>query len=376
LVYSSLRFDDGLHVSPAGLHLRDGHLCGRVWQTKVDRKRKGTVFVVPNVSVGSVPWLHTWFEWSQEQLSMDADFWLPHTDGKLFLDKATPAVFTSSLAALREMLHWHKAAQAGNRLWEAVDPDRITWHSARCTVPSWAGEAGRSSVEILMQMHSSSPEMAAKYQRSRGTIASRMVTELCADLQKTYKRALPVAEPDEDVTGEATLVTKEPVAMEPGYVVVEQEARPPLPSTPPAVAGQASRIRARPPSTSSSSDSSSSASEDEDAALQSSELETPLAFYVLHTVKAGPADKVRYHCPALSNPTVLACRNVEWCNTETFECAGAQPPRGAQVCKMCMAVRPDVAAKVGKWQLESSTPASGTGTVRPKAKSRGSAAPS
>ena len=154
MVYGSLRFDDALHVCPAELQFRGGNLRGRVWQTKVDRKRKGTVFVAPNVSLTSTPWLVQWFNFSMEHLSEEADFWLPHTDGRTFFDVAKPAVFASSLAAMRELLHWCKEA-SGDEAWNKVDPDKVTWHSARCTVPSWAGEAGRPSVEILMQMHSS-----------------------------------------------------------------------------------------------------------------------------------------------------------------------------------------------------------------------------
>ena len=80
MVYGSLRFDDALHVCPAELQFRDGNLRGRVWQTKVDRKRKGTVFVVPNVSLTSTPWLVQWYNFSVELLSEEADFWLPHTE--------------------------------------------------------------------------------------------------------------------------------------------------------------------------------------------------------------------------------------------------------------------------------------------------------
>ena len=90
-----------------------------------------------------------------ELLSEEADFWLPHTDGRTFFNVAKPAVFASSLAAMRELLRWCKEA-SGDEAWNEVDPDKVTWHSARCTVPSWAGEAGRSLAEILMQMHSSS----------------------------------------------------------------------------------------------------------------------------------------------------------------------------------------------------------------------------
>ena len=205
-----------------------------------------------------------------------------------------------------------------------------------------------------MQMRSSSPEMAAKYQRERGTIASRMVTELCVDLQKKYKK--PEAE---ELTGlEATPAAKATPAAEPEAAALLHRQ-----------AGQASgrghllplraRVRHR------------RRQRIEDIAVRSTELETPLSFYVKLTVKEGPPDKIRYRCPALSNPTVLACGMGGWHDPEIFERAGAQPPRGAQVCKRCASVRPDVAAKVGKWQREDRSTASSSGVGRPKAKSRG-----
>ena len=42
LVYSSLRLDDGVHVAPTSLQMTEEALLGVVWQTKVERKRKGT----------------------------------------------------------------------------------------------------------------------------------------------------------------------------------------------------------------------------------------------------------------------------------------------------------------------------------------------
>ena len=49
LIYASLRFDDGIHVSPKELSFTEDGLFGVSWQTKVERKRRGTKFVVPIV---------------------------------------------------------------------------------------------------------------------------------------------------------------------------------------------------------------------------------------------------------------------------------------------------------------------------------------
>ena len=49
MVFASLRFDDAIHVRPGELTMRDEGLFGVAWQTKVDRKRMGTRFVVPKI---------------------------------------------------------------------------------------------------------------------------------------------------------------------------------------------------------------------------------------------------------------------------------------------------------------------------------------
>ena len=41
LIYGSLRFDDGIHVAPSSLQLSDEALLGVIWQTKVEKKKKG-----------------------------------------------------------------------------------------------------------------------------------------------------------------------------------------------------------------------------------------------------------------------------------------------------------------------------------------------
>ena len=49
MIFASLRFDDAIHVRPDELIMNDEGLFGVAWQTKVDRKRAGTKFVVPAV---------------------------------------------------------------------------------------------------------------------------------------------------------------------------------------------------------------------------------------------------------------------------------------------------------------------------------------
>ena len=46
MIFASLRFDDAIHVRPDELIMNDEGMFGVAWQTKVDRKRAGTKFVV------------------------------------------------------------------------------------------------------------------------------------------------------------------------------------------------------------------------------------------------------------------------------------------------------------------------------------------
>ena len=50
MIFASLRFDDAIHVKPHELEMRPEGLFGVSWQTKTERKRRGTKFVVPDVS--------------------------------------------------------------------------------------------------------------------------------------------------------------------------------------------------------------------------------------------------------------------------------------------------------------------------------------
>ena len=54
LIYASLRFDAGVHVAPSSLEMTSEALLGVVWETKVERKRRGTRFAVPACSISGV----------------------------------------------------------------------------------------------------------------------------------------------------------------------------------------------------------------------------------------------------------------------------------------------------------------------------------
>ena len=62
MTMASLRFDDALHSPPDLMSLRPGALYGVSWQTKVERKRKGTRFACTRGTVGDKEWVRVWYE--------------------------------------------------------------------------------------------------------------------------------------------------------------------------------------------------------------------------------------------------------------------------------------------------------------------------
>ena len=61
MVHASLRFNDACHVKPDSLEMQDTGLYGLAWQTKVERKRRGTGFVIAKTGLVHPEWLDTWF---------------------------------------------------------------------------------------------------------------------------------------------------------------------------------------------------------------------------------------------------------------------------------------------------------------------------
>ena len=76
VIYASLRFDDALHVKRATIMWDEKALFGACWQTKVERKRRGTRFAVPNVSLADVPWLRVGFDSFTGEFDMTKDYWM------------------------------------------------------------------------------------------------------------------------------------------------------------------------------------------------------------------------------------------------------------------------------------------------------------
>ena len=83
MIFASLRFDDAIHVKPHELEVKSEDLFGVSWQTKTERKRRGTKFVVPDVAFSKCPWFKDGLEMFELEFPLvERDFWIPELDSK------------------------------------------------------------------------------------------------------------------------------------------------------------------------------------------------------------------------------------------------------------------------------------------------------
>ena len=156
MIYSSLRFDDAMHVVPEALAMKDEALYGVVWQTKVERQKKGTRFAVAKVSVTGEEWMED--GWSAASFEMDdRDYFMKELDSaERFGDR--PATYQRSVLWLRYVLT--TAASDDLKRGLISPPDlkgylqliqEITWRSCRVTLLCAAVQAQEPDKEIGLQ---------------------------------------------------------------------------------------------------------------------------------------------------------------------------------------------------------------------------------
>ena len=213
LIFASLRFNDGLHVKPSSLEFRDGVLYGLCWQTKVDRKRRGTRFAIAAVGLigndeiaddGFVrrPWLEIFWGLFLAHADGERDFWIWELEG---LDQfgSAPMSWHRGLKFFHVILA--KSVQLGNfavdrKLALAQLIPTVTWHSCRVTLINAAVHAGVDALPISMQANHANTDLVVKYTRDRRTVPLQMVGKLLGDLRKEWApppprgEAVPVAD--------------------------------------------------------------------------------------------------------------------------------------------------------------------------------------
>ena len=186
MVYASLRFDDAIHVKPSELIMMEEGIFGVAWQTKVDRKRAGTRFMVPKVGFQNSAWLEVGWDLMKYALPGDRDFWVPELN--------TIDVFKEHAPTYTRTVQWLRyfARSASDRRkdiepkllhTDAVTIGKLTAHSCRVTLLDAAVHAGRSSEEIGLQANWKNPgPLVLKYTRNRTQVPALMIKQLVQDL--------------------------------------------------------------------------------------------------------------------------------------------------------------------------------------------------
>ncbi|CAL1136344.1 unnamed protein product [Cladocopium goreaui] len=165
MIFASLRFDDAVHVKPHELILTDEGLFGVAWQTKVERKRRGTKFVVPMSASLTLDGC---------LLSFDRDYWMR--------DLNTRDAFRDVAAAYQRSVQWLRQGEE-----QAIKLAESKLHglrrSARVTLLDAAVHAGRSTEEIGLQANWKNPDpLLLKYTRNRTSVPAQMVQQLVKDM--------------------------------------------------------------------------------------------------------------------------------------------------------------------------------------------------
>ena len=184
LVYSSLRFDDGVHVAPTSLQMTETALLGMVWQTKVERKRKGTRFAAPVCSISEANWMEVGWKAFQPHIT-DRDFFLwDLVDEKNF--SQAPINYGRSLAWLKHFMllaivDGSKRGEVQLNELESLKEviQEITWHSMRVTLLSEAVKSQVDDKVVGLQANWKDPkQLVLKYARQRKELSVAMVKEM------------------------------------------------------------------------------------------------------------------------------------------------------------------------------------------------------
>ena len=187
MIFASLRFDDATHVRPHELRMQDEGLFGVAWQTKVDRKRAGTRFVVPAVGFKVQNWLQVGWDLFLEQDFPERDFWMQELNTRdMFMDR--PPTHQRSVKWLQFFSGCVVEAlnlKAGSRALTIESVTKLTAHSCRVTLLDAAVHAGRSTEEIGLQANWKDPgPLVLKYTRNRSSVPATMIKQLVRDLSQ------------------------------------------------------------------------------------------------------------------------------------------------------------------------------------------------
>ena len=186
MIFASLRFDDAIHVRPDELVWKEEGLYGVAWQTKVDRTRAGTRFIVPDVGFSSGTWLRCGWDLFQP-LIQDRDFWIEELNTRGSFLIGHPPSYGRVVQWMKFFCHLAVAMDQSiteeTKLNIATLCKALTAHSCRVTMLDAAVHAGRSTQEIGLQANWKDPgPLVLKYTRNRSSVPALMIKELVKDL--------------------------------------------------------------------------------------------------------------------------------------------------------------------------------------------------
>ena len=203
MIFASLRFDDAIHVKPSELKMQEEGLFGVAWQTKVERKRAGTRFIVPNVGFKHSLWLQTGWELFNA-VENDRDYWVHelNTNSEFIM---RPPTHQRSVQWLRCLTA--KAVRMDPSLDDIAKQQTLlklqdlTAHSCRVTLLDAAVHAGRSTEEIGLQANWKNPgPLVLKYTRNRSSVPAIMIKQLVHEIVQEQH---PVLEDENTVLTDA-----------------------------------------------------------------------------------------------------------------------------------------------------------------------------
>ena len=199
MIFASLRFDDAIHVKPSELIMKDEGLFGVAWQTKVDRRRTGTRFVVPAVGFRHEKWLEIGWELFQSGIT-DRDYWVHELNTRsAFLER--PPTYPRTVQWIRCLIAKAVNADHSFSQWTRAktleSAQAVTAHSCRVTLLDAAVHAGRSSEEIGLQANWKDPgPMVLKYTRNRSSVPATMIKQLVKEITQEHH---PIVEDENTV---------------------------------------------------------------------------------------------------------------------------------------------------------------------------------
>eukprot|EP00435_Cladocopium_sp_Y103_P002024 s1300_g1.t1 len=209
LIYASLRFDDGIHVAPSSLVMTQDALLGVVWQTKVERKRRGTRFAVPTCSISGTEWLSMGWDLFKPYRS-DRDYFVWELKNEKEFN-AAPVTYSRGLSWLKSFMLRGLAEAQTLKLIEVNEVDdlertvrEVTWHSMRVTMLSEAVKARVDDKIVGLQANWKDPsQLVLKYARQRKELSVAMVKSMTEKLRQEWvpdQQHFVIEEEDEEVT--------------------------------------------------------------------------------------------------------------------------------------------------------------------------------